>query len=195
MFKKKSKRKQLYSPVDRSYKYSPIWMPLFYFSATILIIFSILSFVYVYLVFNVKDDVNTIMGFSISISSLTALLLCLIWIAVNITNTPIILPEIGFKPEVIKKQKMQKQLAIALKLSLFIVVMSAITLMLISGYTYKNKKIDLTEILAITHATLTFIFMVIALLSWFYFIKLKLIIIKEFQPKKTKSNKKTKKNS
>ena len=195
MFKKKSKRKQLYSPVDRSYKYSPIWMPLFYLSATILIIFSILSFVYVYLVFNVKDDVNTIMGFSISISSLTALLLCLIWIAVNITNTPIILPEIGFKPEVIKKQKMQKQLAIALKLSLFIVVMSAITLILISGYTYKNKKIDLTEILAITHATLTFIFMVIALLSWFYFIKLKLFIIKEFQPKKTKSNKKTKKNS
>ena len=194
MFKKKSKRKQLYSPVDRSYKYSPIWMPLFYLSATILIIFSILSFVYVYLVFNV-NDVNTIMGFSISISSLTALLLCLIWIAINITNTPIILPEIGFKPEVIKKQKMQKQLAIALKLSLFIVVMSAITLMLISGYTYKNKKIDLTEILAITHATLTFIFMVIALLSWFYFIKLKLIIIKEFQPKKTKSNKKTKKNS
>lgn len=195
MFKKKSKRKQLYSPVDRSYKYSPIWMPLFYLSATILIIFSILSFVYVYLVFNVKDDVNTIMGFSISISSLTALLLCLIWIAVNITNTPIILPEIGFKPEVIKKQKMQKQLAIILKLSLFIVVMSAITLMLISGYTYQNKKIDLTEILAITHATLTFIFMVIALFSWFYFIKLKLIIIKEFQPKKTISNKKTKKNS
>ena len=195
MFKKKSKRKQLYSPVDRSYKYSPIWMPLFYLSATILIIFSILSFVYVYLVFNVNDDVNTIMGFSISISSLTALLLCLIWIAINITNTPIILPEIGFKPEVIKKQKMQKQLAIVLKLSLFIVVMSAITLMLISGYTYKNKKIDLTEILAITHATLTFIFMVIALLSWFYFIKLKLFIIKEFQPKKTKSNKKTKKNS
>ena len=195
MFKKKSKRKQLYSPVDRSYKYSPIWMPLFYLSATILIIFSILSFVYFYLVFNVKDDVNTIMGFSISISSLTALLLCLIWIAINITNTPIILPEIGFKPEVIKKQKMQKQLAIALKLSLFIVVMSAITFMLISGYTYKNKKIDLTEILAITHATLTFIFMVIALFSWFYFIKLKLIIIKEFQPKKTKSNKKTKKNS
>ena len=192
MFKKKSKRKQLYSPVDRSYKYSPIWMPLFYLSATILIIFSILSFVYVYLVFNV-NDVNTIMGFSISISSLTALLLCLIWIAINITNTPIILPEIGFKPEVIKKQKIQKQLAIALKLSLFIVVMSAITLMLISGYTY--KKIDLTEILAIIHATLTFIFMVIALLSWFYFIKLKLIIIKEFQPKKTKSNKKTKKNS
>ena len=195
MFKKKSKRKQLYSPVDRSYKYSPIWMPLFYLSATILIIFSILSFVYVYLVFNVKDDVNTIMGFSISISSLIALLLCLIWIAINITNTPIILPEIGFKPEVIKKQKMQKQLAIVLKLSLFIVVMSAITLMLISGYTYKNQKIDLTEILAITHATLTFIFMVIALFSWFYFIKLKLIIIKEFQPKKTKSNKKTKKNS
>ena len=195
MFKKKSKRKQLYSPVDRSYKYSPIWMPLFYLSATILIIFSILSFVYVYLVFNVKDDVNTIMGFSISISSLTALLLCLIWIAINITNTPIILPEIGFKPEVIKKQKMQKQLAIVLKLSLFIVVMSAITLMLIWGYTYKNKKIDLTEILAITNATLTFIFMVIALFSWFYFIKLKLIIIKEFQPKKTKSNKKTKKNS
>ena len=195
MFKKKSKRKQLYSPVDRSYKYSPIWMPLFYLSATILIIFSILSFVYVYLVFNANDDVNTIMGFSISISSLTALLLCLIWIAINITNTPIILPEIGFKPEVIKKQKMQKQLAIVLKLSLFIVVMSAITLMLISGYTYKNKKIDLTQILAITHATLTFIFMVIALLSWFYFIKLKLIIIKEFQPKKTKSNKKTKKNS
>ena len=195
MFKKKSKRKQLYSPVDRSYKYSPIWMPLFYLSATILIIFSILSFVYVYLVFNANNDVNTIMGFSISISSLTALLLCLIWIAINITNTPIILPEIGFKPEVIKKQKMQKQLAIVLKLSLFIVVMSAITLMLISGYTYKNKKIDLTEILAITHATLTFIFMVIALLSWFYFIKLKLIIIKEFQPKKTKSNKKTKKNS
>ena len=31
--------------------------------------------------------------------------------------------------------------------------------------TYKNKKIDLTEILAITHATLTFIFMVIALFS------------------------------
>ena len=192
MFKKKSKRKQLYSPVDRSYKYSPIWMPLFYLSATILIIFSILSFVYVYLVFNV-NDVNTIMGFSISISSLTALLLCLIWIAINITNTPIILPEIGFKPEVIKKQKIQKQLAIALKLSLFIVVMSAITLMLISGYTY--KKIDLTEILAITNATLTFIFMVFALFSWFYFIKLKLIIIKEFQPKKTKSNKKTKKNS
>ena len=73
--------------------------------------------------------------------------------------------------------------------------MSAITLMLISGYTYKNKKIDLTEILAIIHATLTFIFMVIALLSWFYFIKLKLIIIKEFQPKKTIPNKKTKKNS
>ena len=194
MFKKKSKRKQLYSPVDRSYKYSPIWMPLFYLSVTILIIFSILSFVYVYLVFNV-NDVNTIMGFSISISSLTALLLCLIWIAINITNTPIILPEIGFKPEVIKKQKMQKQLAIVLKLSLFIVVMSAITLMLISGYTYKNKKIDLTEILAITNATLTFIFMVIALFSWFYFIKLKLIIIKEFQPKKTISNKKTKKNS
>ena len=194
MFKKKSKRKQLYSPVDRSYKYSPIWMPLFYLSATILIIFSILSFVYVYLVFNV-NDVNTIMGFSISISSLTALLLCLIWIAINITNTPIILPEIGFKPEVIKKQKTQKQLAIVLKLSLFIVVMSAITLMLISGYTYKNKKIDLTQILAIIHATLTFIFMVIALFSWFCFIKLKLIIIKEFQPKKTISNKKTKKNS
>ena len=184
----------MYSPVDRSYKYSPIWMPLFYLSATILIIFSILSFVYVYLVFNV-NDVNTIMGFSISISSLTALLLCLIWIAINITNTPIILPEIGFKPEVIKKQKMQKQLAIVLKLSLFIVVMSAITLMLISGYTYKNQKIDLTEILAIIHVILTFIFMVIALFSWFYFIKLKLIIIKEFQPKKTKSNKKTKKNS
>ena len=60
---------------------------------------------------------------------------------------------------------MQKQLAIVLKLSLFIVVMSAITLMLISGYTYQNKKIDLTEILAITNATLTFIFMVIALFS------------------------------